>query len=191
MKSEEALEQIAYLKDITAKSQLSAARGYKYFIIWGLYTSLRYFGEFYSENNLSWFPIWKLTILITSIIVTVFIFIIDRKKESSIPIPHLVNQIGIQCLVLIISGIIIFNLFKEPKEALIAFWPLQIGIIYLVASVHMGRGLIFIGLWLIITSILSIPMPLPFKVIWLAITCGGGLIFTGILFKYRIKKAGN
>ncbi len=54
MKSEEALEQIVYLKKIAAKNRLIAAYGYPFFILWGIITATGYFGSLMLSTHLAW-----------------------------------------------------------------------------------------------------------------------------------------
>ena len=54
MKSDEALEQIAYLKEITDNSRLKAAYGYPYFFLWGIVMAIGYIGVLWVKPDLIW-----------------------------------------------------------------------------------------------------------------------------------------
>lgn len=184
MKSEEALEQIAYLREITAKTRIIATHGYPYFILWGILLVIGYFSAIRINPNLVW-----LIVNIIGFSATSMMIIREHKREKA---TLLIKQIGLISLIIFINSILVFAvLFSfENHTILRAFWPFQIGFIYTVASVHMGRDLTYIGLWLIATSTTSLLMPMQFQNIWLGITCGCGLIFTGIIFRNQVKKAG-
>ena len=184
MKSDEALEQIAYLKELTSKTRLIASYGYKYYILWGILSLTGFITAVYFNPMIIW-----TTIDIIGFLLTFLLILIDTKKVKA---SALLKKIGWQSLVLLISGFIIYYVIRryEDYTILVAFWPFQIGIIYLVASVHMGKDLTFIGLWLIASSIASVFMPMPFQNFWLGAACGGGLILTGIIFRNQIKKFG-
>lgn len=186
MKSEEALEQIAYLEKLTAKTTLNAAYGYPYFIVWGILCALGYIGSFLLPMD-SWKLLWSIISFI-GITITVVVLIKQKKKHSFSP---LIKRIGMQCLILFIVDYLFFGFLIHYKinELLTVYWGFQIGIIYIVASIHMSRNLTYIGLWLIITAILSHFIPINIQTIFIAITYGGGLLFTGMLFRNQIKKS--
>lgn len=181
MKSEEALEQIAYLKELTAKTRLKAADSYPHFILWGIIVFIGYLGTYILSTHKIWF-----IVTIGAIISCLMGFICSRNKSTT----RLLKQIGLQFLILVIAGILIFiYLLRYHDESMLSAFPsFQFGIIYLVASVHLGRNLMFVGLWMIFASAISLIFPVPFHDIWLAISIGGGLLSTGILFRNRSKK---
>jgi hypothetical protein len=181
MKSEEALEQIAYLKEIAAKSRLIAAYGYPFFILWGIITAIGYIGSLVFSTHFAWL------IVVVGTIISILMRIESSNKTNA---NRLLKQLGLQSLILVMAGILIFIYLREYHDPLIlnAFPPFLFGVIYLVNSVHIGRDLAFIGLWLALTSAISLLFSSPFQDIWLAVTWSGGLIFTGIIFKIQIRK---
>jgi hypothetical protein len=185
MKSEEALEQIAYLKNLSEKAKINAAYGYPYFFLWGILCIIGYLHRLIFP-----FHTWKWVWLIISIIGAIMtaIILINRKKKSGYA--PLLKKIGLQCIILLAADGLIFSLLLYHKIYILLnpYWAFQIGFIHIIVSVHMGLSFTFIGLWIIITAVAAYFMPLPFQHIWLAITFGGGLIFTGILFKFQIRK---
>jgi hypothetical protein len=186
MKSEEALKQIAYLKELAEKTVLNIAFGYQYFILWGILCVLGYISNIIFPMNLHNY-LWSI-ISIIGVITTIVILIINRKKYGLSP---LFKRIGMQCLILFALDYLFFGflIYYKIYELLHSYWPFQIGIIYIIASIHLSRSLTFIGLWLILTSILSFFIPIQIQNIFMAITFGGGLLFTGILFRHQIMKA--
>jgi hypothetical protein len=188
MKSEEALEQIEYLKELTEKTRMNAAYGYHFFILWGILCIIGYLHRLIFPIHL-WGWIW-LIITIVGMILTA-IFIINRNKKYGYT--QLSKKIGLQCLVLFAVDELIFCLLLYYKiyALLNPYWAFQIGVVHIIAGVHIGRDFRLIGLWMTIAAIASFYMPAQLQHIWLAISFGGGMLFTGILFKYQVKKAEN
>jgi hypothetical protein len=188
MKSEEALEQIAYLKELTEKTRKSAAYGYPYLILWGILCIIGY-----SHHYLFPIYLWGWTWLIISIlgmIITVILLINRNKKYGYTPLS---KKIGQQCFVLFATDLLIFSVLVYYKIIILLtpYWAFQIGIIYIISGVHLGKAYTFMGLWMIITAIASFFMSDPLQSVWLAISFGGGLLFTGIIFRNQIKKSEN
>lgn len=88
------------------------------------------------------------------------------------------------------EGIGILLFYSSASWAIKIYMPFQVGVAYMVAGVFIGRDLKYIGLAMIITSLLSLLMPCPIQDIWLAIIGGGGLVLTGLIFKNQVKKSG-
>ncbi|MBN2041517.1 MAG: hypothetical protein JW864_15880 [Spirochaetes bacterium] len=182
MKSDEALEQIAYLKKLAEKSRLIAAYGYKFYILWGILLIIGFFTSVYLTPWLIW-----LIIDATGFLLTLIFILQERGKEKT---SALLKKIGIQSIILLITGFIIFYVISGSSDLNIraAFWPFHVGTIYLIASVHIGKDLFTIGLWLAAAAIASVFMPAPLQNFWLGISCGGGMIVTGIIFRNQIRK---
>jgi len=187
MKSEEALEQIEFLKQLTDKTRLKAAYSYPYFILWGILSIIGYVGSYLLPMH-SWGMLWGAISVIGSIITAIFAIKYIKKYSYT----QLSKRIGLQCLILLLADILLFRLLiiYGVYELLSAYWPFQFGIIYIIASIHIGRDLTLIGLWMIIISFISFLFPASFQNIWFALTYGSALLFTGIMFRYQLKKAG-
>ena len=184
MKPENALDQIAFLKEIIAKSRIRAAYAYPYCIVWGTIWVTGYL------TTIAFSPLYVWP-AITSIgaILSIIIGIKKRHTEGG---TRLLKQLGLQSLVLFVSYILVFALLVYvSKEQLIlnAYWPFQIGVTYIVMSVFIGRDLLYIGLWLVSASLASLLMPLQTQSIWLALSGGGGLLLTGAIFRNQVMKS--
>jgi hypothetical protein len=188
MKSDEAIKQIEYLKELTDKTRLKAAGGYPWFFIWGFFYIIGYIGSIFFPGSYFWWFLLGIGVLL-SYMVMYFI----RRKEKSLnkANPPLLKKIGLQCLILIISGGFIFSVIINFKawNLVNAFWPFYIGVIYMVAGVHFGLDGFLIGFWITFVAIISLFISIPYQYIWLAVTAGGGMVFTGILFRYQVKKS--
>jgi hypothetical protein len=185
MKSEEAIEHIEFIKELTAKTRLRAANSYPFFILWGIICILGYLGIYILPLYLYFYNWWIMWFI--GMIISVIIF----KKRKNVNKTPLSKRINLQGLTLFISDMFLFWLFIHYNhyELLNAFWPFQFGIIYIITGIHIGRELIYIGLCMLVTAILSFFIPETFQHAWLAITYGGGVLSTGIIFRNQIKIA--
>lgn len=183
MESNEALNQIAYVRDLLTKTRLSSAEGYPYFILWGIIWILGYIGSI-------WIPpyLWSGLCLIGGI----GSFFIGKRRKWKPTDLKLLKQLAIQALILFMTSLPIYALlfFSKLDAIIYAFWPFEIGIIYMVIGVFMGKDLMGIGSGLVFAALISLLLPNPFQFIWLAIIGGGGLLMTGIIFRNQVKKSG-
>jgi hypothetical protein len=188
MKSEEALEQIAYIKDLLVKSRLKATEGYPAFLLVGTFWFL---GNIMSVLA-SYFPWINYLWIVFGFACIVIMLKVVRQYKWPAMNTKLLKQMGTQCLVILISsipvGVLLFYL--HAVWAFKAYIPFQVGVVYIVIGVFIGRDLKGIGFGLIATSLLSLLIPYPLQDIWLAVVGGGGLILTGMIFRNQVKKSG-
>lgn len=187
MKSDEALEQIAYLKELTQKTRIKAVYSYPYFMLWGILSMIGYSSRAYLPLHLygsMWVILW-----IIGMPVTIFFIVRQGRKHTYTP---LLRRIGLQCLILIAADNLLFALliYYKVYALLNPFWAFQIGLIYLIISVHTGLTYTFIGFWMIISAVVSFFITGPLSNIWLAVSFGGGMLITGIIFRNKVKKEG-
>jgi hypothetical protein len=188
MKSEEALEQIAYIRDILEKSRLKAIEGYPAFLLggalWFFANILSVFAGYFPGANYLWIVFGFASIAAARVVVR-------RHKWPSMNI-KLLKQLGKQCIIILTSsipiGILLFYL--NAGWALKVYIPFQVGVVYMAAGVFIGRDLKLIGMGLAATSLLSLLMPYPLQDVWLAVIGGGGLVLTGLIFRNQVKKRG-
>ncbi len=188
MKSEEALEQIAYIKDVLMKSRLKATEGYPAFILvgalWFLGNVLSVLTGYFPWTNYLW-----IVYGIGSIAAARTVLVRHRWPEMNM---KLLRQLGTQCLVILISsipmGILLFYL--SAGWAFKMYIPFQLGVVYIAVGVFIGHDMKIIGIGLIVTSLLSLFIPGPLQDIWLAVAGGGGLMLTGVIFRNQVKKSG-
>ena len=187
---DEALKQISFLKEITEQSRLKVAEGYPYFFLWGFIWFVGYLASiviFGRNTGIMW-----LVLVIFGFIGTVLIG--KGKGRKTGPNPTLLKKLGWLSLLLWTVALLFFVLFYKVFHGFFrlnlinAYWPFQIGVIYLANSIFFGRQLVIVGCWLIICALVSLLLPFPFFFIWLALAGGGGLIFTAYIFRKQVAK---
>ena len=188
MKSEEALEQISYMKDLLAKSRIKATEGYPVFLLVGIFWFIGNILIITAHTIPFLNFLWVFFVIAAAVSVRALV----RNHKWPVMDLKLLKQLGSQCLFLLISsipfGVLLFNL--SANWAFKAYVPFQVGLAYMIAGVFIGRDMKYIGLGIAATSLLSLLMPYPFQDIWLAVVGGGGLAVTGVIFRNQVKKRG-
>lgn len=189
---DEALKQISFLKEITEQSRLKIAHGYPYFFLWGLIWFVGYLASIMISGR--YHGIMWLVLVILGFIGSVVIGYRMGRKTG--PVPALLKKLGwLSLLMWAVAGLLFFLFFFLYRSVfdlnlLNAYWPFQIGVIYLANSIFFDKQLIIVGCWLVLTALVSLLIPLPFLFIWLALAGGGGMIFTGYIFRKQVEQGG-
>lgn len=185
MKSDEAIEQIAYLKELTANARWRAAECYPLFILWGIIYVPGYI--------LNSFSIWIFLSLAGIILTAYFFFITYKHKNTDNRLTLLLlERIAMQAVVIIISGALIFTVLMKNGlwSETNAFWPFYSGIVMMVIGISaLGTFPVTAGAWFSLVSTISVFIPMPYQSVWLEITVGGGAIITGLILRNKYKKA--
>ena len=182
MKTREALDQITYLQELITQTRLRAADGYPYFLLWGVLWILGYISSIWL-SHLVWLVIGPVGGVLS--IVPRF----TRKKGQSAP--PLLKKLGWLMMILFLYvGFLFYQLLaiSQSIQLLNSYWPFHIGLLYIAAGIFVGRQIILIGGWLILVALIGISLPFPFQAIWLAVSGGGGLLFTGFFFRKHVIK---
>lgn len=177
---EEALDQIAYLKELAQRSRWEVACGYPYYILWGVIWVIGYIaGIWITSFNWLW-PILCLCGFTGSILIYL------RIKRFRHFTPALLKKLQWLTILIVALAFSFFYLFlKIPLNVrwFYGYWPFWIGIIYIANGLFIDAKLVWIGGWVALTSLVSLIIPIPFSFIWLAGSGGGGLILTGIMLR--------
>ena len=180
MEKEKAFEQIEYLQELAEQSRLRAARGYPFFLLWGVLWVIGYLGTaIYSPT------IWGIVGL-TGGIGSIWISYRQVSKETA---PLLLRKLKrLEGLLLLAALAIYFVLvnFIEVRQFFNAYWPFQIGVMYTAAGIFIGQRMIKIGLWLIGIAAIGFWLPEFWCEVWFAFLGGGGLLFTGWYFRKQV-----
>jgi hypothetical protein len=182
---DEALEQIHYLKELTAQTVIRIAHGYPFYILWGILWIFGYLGSALIHGARQGF-LW----LIISLIGLIGCVLIDirLKKQTSTPFLQKILRMNIVLAAgTILMFILIFFAFRE-SNIIRAYLPFQIGIIYIINGILVGSELIYVGIWLAFAALVSLWMPAFVQNLWFAAAGGGGLIVSGILLKKQVAK---
>ncbi len=185
----DALEQISYLKELANQSRLKIAYGYPHFFLWGLVWLVGYLGSILIPSKF----ICEMWLTICSLGAIGSILIGYRLGQRSGPAPTLLRKLGwLSFLMFAVAVSMFFLTFRGiPNLNLInAYWPFQIGVIYLANSIFFDKKLTIIGCWLIFTAFVSLWLSIPYLFIWLAFAGGGGLIFTGFILRKQVAQVG-
>lgn len=181
VKTEEALDQIAYLQKLIVQTRLRAADGYLFFLLWGLLWIAGYVGSLWWHYGV-WVAIFPVGALLSAVI---------GFRIRKDPVPPLLKKIGWLMLILFVYIALLFNQLlriTDNIQVINVFWPFHIGLLYILAGIFAGRSLILIGGWLILAAGTGLWIPSPFQEIWLAVGGGGGLILTGIIMRKQVIK---
>ncbi|MBP2650998.1 MAG: hypothetical protein H6Q74_1823 [Firmicutes bacterium] len=178
MKEKEMLDQITYLRDLTRKTRLDAAQGYKYFLIWGIVVILGYISTLWYQPYMIWPAAVSVGIMVH--------FSLEKPYNHS---QSLAKRLYFLALVLAIAAFLVFGLLiirTSDPIILNAYWPFQVGVIYIATGIFIGRDFILVGCWFILSTLASLYLSLPLQNIWLAISCGGCLVLTGLFLRKRV-----
>lgn len=189
MKSNDVLEQISYLKELADQSRIKIAYGYPYFFLWGFIWLVAYVGLIITPNK----HVSMMWLTMNSIGIVGMILIGCRMGRRTGPVPALLKKLGwLSLLMWVVAGILFLLMFRGGfnLNLINAYWPFQIGVIYLANSIFFDRRLAIIGCWLILAALISLLIPVPYLFIWLALSGGGGLLFTGYIFRKQVVKVG-
>lgn len=189
LQPDDVLEQISYLKELADQSRIKIAYGYPYFFLWGFIWLVAYLGSIMvPDKHIS--MMWLIMISIGFVGTGLIGYRIGRRTG---PVPALLKKLGVLSLLMwAVAGILFLLTFRGGfnLNLINAYWPFQIGAIYLANSIFFDRQLALIGCWLILTAFISLIIPIPYLFIWLALAGGGGLIFTGYTFRKQVVKVG-
>lgn len=186
-KHDEAIDQIHYLKKIIETTRVRCAPGYPYLLLWGFIWIAGYLGSAFLRRPPVHIWIWPVLAITGSLFSGLIAFRTARK--STTPAPYLLKCLGLQALIIFLATGAVFSLllhFSVGLQFINAYWPFQIGVIYLITGILMGREMILIGAWLVLAATISLFMPLLPQYVWLATAGGGGLILTGALLRRQV-----
>jgi|SRR5690554_633620 len=192
-KHNEALNQINYLKGIIEASKVRCAPGYPYLLLWGLVWIAGYLGTTFfpwpGVKTLLWPVLAGVGVLLSALIG------FRTARKATTPVPFLLKRLGLLGLILFLASSAMFSLllhfhftFGMGLKYINAYWPFQIGVIYLAVGIFMGREMLLIGAWLVLAASVSLLMPLVPQYVWLALAGGGGLILTGALLRRQVTR---
>jgi hypothetical protein len=92
--------------------------------------------------------------------------------------------------VLIATVIALRPLLVVDAQTHIAYWPVAIGVIYVLNGIFLGREMVLIGIWMLVTGLASLGLPDPWGALWMACAGGGGLIASGVVLRRRLAAEG-
>lgn len=181
MNRNDALDQIDYLKTIINKNRVTAEQGYPYCILWGAIWIIGYL------SNIWFSPIVWFFLTIPGGILSVVIGIKWPWPPSSDI--KLLKKVGIQAAVLFAFLIIYPNIIYDHPTLVLdgnIFYPVILGIIYMMMGIMIGKSFTILGALLVLTGTLSKFFEGSAQNVWLALACGGTLFISGFLFRKAV-----
>lgn len=181
MKTEQALEQVAYLRDLVEQTRVRAADTWPYFMLWGLIVPVGYLASWrLSEERAAW--VWMGLVLGGAIVS----FVIGRTFRRGGRTPALMRRLGWIAAVVFAAGELLPNVLMDLRaDAELAYPPFLWGVIYVLWGVLAGWELVVIGAWTVAAACVSVAFSHDVQALWLAAASGIGLLATGVLLRRR------
>lgn len=188
MKPEDALQQIAYMHKLIDETRLRLADLSPHFMLWGVLWMMIYLGPLLLEES-SRVLIWLLAVSIG--VVGSALIGVRQRGAGGKSMPVLGARLVRVNLLLFFLAILIPILFQESEQTRInAYWPLFIGITFLVDGIFISRVLTWTGLWLVMAAIASLFLSPTAQGLWLGLAGGGALLVIGVLLRRFLGKVG-
>lgn len=183
MKKSEALDQLDYLKEIIKNTKLTAIDGYPYMILWGLIWIIGYISTIWLSDFV-WMILSTLGGLTSAVIGIKWPW---KKNADTRLLIKLFLQSGVVILVFIFYPLFLSSTSEFYTNSF-SFWPILLAVIYILWGIMIGKEMIIIGVFLIITSLIGMNFTGNLQNLWYAITCGGTLTSFGIYCRAMVKK---
>lgn len=187
---DEAMKQIAYIRDLLESTKQRVATYWPIFVMWGLLWVLGYAGEYWDDNG---GPAWlggRWPII--NGIGFVGWFVLAGRRRGRGPLTTLERQLlwlQVGLFVAFFLGIPMAMGDGPTAVDLNTYIPFYIGFSYFVAGVFLGRELILISLWLAATALAAEFLPEGIRWLWFAVNGGGGLIVSGLLLRRQLRRS--
>ena len=186
-KLDRALDDLAYVRELIDRTRLRWAEGYQYLLLWGALWLVGYGSGIWlapGEQGKLWLVLYAV-----GTIGSLLLGNADRTANGQQTTPLLLRKLGWVSGLLLLFGFAVLMLFRVTDERLInAFFPLWIGMIYIVNGIFLGREAIATGVWLLVVAVasLAVPSSLLMQNAWLACAGGGGLLVSGWLMRRQV-----
>lgn len=177
---DDAVAQLAYLQSLVAESRRQAARRWwPYLVLWGAVWIGGYLGAGGGDERRV--APWALALALGS----VGSLALGLRTRDDAPTPALLRQLQRLSGILFVAALALqpVLLHRAGAGALDAYWPFQIGVLYAVNGVFLGRPLLGLGAWLVAVAGVALALPAPFQAFWLAGAGGGALLLSGLLLR--------
>jgi hypothetical protein len=190
LEPDEAIRQIAYIRDLLDSTKQRVATYWPIFVMWGALWVLGYSGEYWLDNGGPIWLEWRWAIVnAAGGLGSMFLIarLRERRPTSSLERKMLWLQVGlffafVLGLPLAIGGGTIVVDFDT-------YVPFYIGVVYFTAGVFLGRELIVIGIWIAACATAAAWVPESARWLWFAVNGGGGLFLTGLLLRRQLHRS--
>jgi hypothetical protein len=188
---EDAIKQIAYLRDLLESTRLRLANAYPVFLIWGFVWVAGYLAQFGMGTTRIYWLGWFWLAFVAMGTIGQLIWASRFRRRAVRPTTTLERQLFRMELALFLCAIAL------PLAAgggrvylnLATYFPFLVGVGYILAGVFLGRALVGIGAWIAAAAVVASVLPDPMRWLWMAAAGGGGLIFSGILLRRKVRRS--
>jgi hypothetical protein len=191
-KQAEALEQVAYLKKIVEQTRLQAGYGYPHFLLWGFIWII---GDIAGTFVKDWeYGLVWLVLCLAGVITSFIIGFVTRSGTKNSP--TILRQLTFLSLVMAVAAGLCFPMWFHFLNVpigvkLLSAYPFfWVGVIYVANGIFIGRPMVWIGSWIILETLVSLAIPLPYFYYWEALAGGGSFLATGFIFMKQVKSHG-
>lgn len=187
---DEAMKQIAYIRDLLEATKQRVATYWPVFVMWGPLWVLGYAGEYWDDNGGPAWLDWRWAILNGIGFVGTFVWVSRRRGRRPLATferQMLWLQVGLAFAFFLGIPMAIGNGLTVIDFN--TYIPFYIGFTYFVLGVFLGRELILISLWLAATALAAELLPEEIRWLWFAVNGGGGLIVSGLLLRRQLRRS--
>jgi len=188
----EAIKQIAYIRDLLESTKLRLATAWPIFVMWGPLWVLGYSGEHWIRNGGPRWLEWRWAIVNAAGFLGTAVWVLASRRREGRPATTLERRIF-----WLEVGLFFAFFFGLPLAIgggtihvdFDTYIPFYIGVAYFVAGVFLGRELIFIGTWIAACASAAAFLPEDTRWLWFAVNGGGGLFVTGLLLRRQLHRS--
>lgn len=188
---DEAIKQIAYIRDLLESTKLRLATAYPLFLMWGVFWVIGYVGGRWVETGGPRWLEWRWILLNAT---GAFAMILWGVRYGR-PNPRATTTLERQIFWLMVSLFLGFMLLPLAIGGgrifvnLNTYLPYCIGMGYIVVGIFLGREMYVIGAWIAACAAASAFIPDNVHWLWFAVNGGGGLIVTGLLLRRQLHRS--
>jgi hypothetical protein len=188
---EDAIKQIAYLRDLLESTRLRLANAYPVFLMWGVIWVVGYLAEYGMEESRSYWLGWIWLAFVAIGTIGQLIWASRFRRRAVRPTTTLERQLFRMELALFLCAIALPLAAGGGSVVLDlgTYIPFLIGLGYILAGVFLGPALVAIGAWIAGAAVVAAVLPDDIGALWMAAAGGGGLIFTGLLLRRQVRRA--
>jgi hypothetical protein len=191
---QQALAQIGYLRELVDDTRLRAADGYPIYLLWGVLWIVGYavsaWTSLVDEDVHFWVGgiAWAAIALGGSIGNLVLFRSYFRRVHERRPKTALSRGLFRMNVALTLLGLSLPFVFGGAEHINVAWLPFWVAVIYILNGVFLGRELVILGGWLLLTVFaLHLTTSDWLQAVILGLAGGGSLIATGLIFRRRVR----
>lgn len=179
MRQEEALAHVEYMRRLVEQTRIRAASAAPHLLMWGPLWIVGYLGTL-------WTPaVWWGVLPVASVGHLLIAYRYHGRHEGG-PSPLLQRLNRMTAVVMIVIVGLYALVVRSDLEAA-AYWPIAIGVYFVLYGIFVGRELALCGAWLVGIGIASLFLPYEAALVWLAAAGGGGLVVGGVLLRGSLR----